>query len=49
VEQGPDSTKEQIEQAASWYMMMKTQPTKVKEHEVKENTEGSVVSEADAF
>lgn len=48
-EVGHDSTKEQIEQAASWYMMMKNQPTRVKEHEVAENSEASVVTENDTF
>ena len=49
IEQGPESTKEQIEQAASWYLMMKTQPSRVKEHEVKENAEATVVGDLDTF
>lgn len=49
IEQGPESTKEQIEQAALWYLTMKKQPSRVKEHEVKETTEGPVANDMDAF
>jgi hypothetical protein len=49
VEMGPETPKELIEQAATWYMMMKTQPQNIKEHEVKESSEAEVVTEMDTF
>lgn len=49
IEMGPETPREQIEQAATWYTMMKTQPQNIKEHEVKESTESDVVTEMDAF